>query len=116
MMDHSLKLGKPSLNNAWFAAMIMALSYFIGGILPMLPYFFYDRVLDGLYTSVFVTGFLLITFGYVKAQVTGCGHREALWSAGQTLLVGALASGASFGVAWGLNHGSHDGNPGQRGR
>jgi vacuolar iron transporter family protein len=110
MMDHSLKLEKPSLSKAWFAAVVMALAYFIGGILPMLPYFFYERVLDGLYTSVGVTVFLLITFGYVKAHVTGCGHREAMWSAGQTLLVGALASGASFGVTWGLNHGLHDGH------
>lgn len=110
-MDHSLKLEKPSLNNAWFAAIVMALSYFIGGILPMMPYFFYHSVLDGLYTSVGITFFLLISFGYVKAIVTGCGRKEAIRSAAQTLFVGALASGVSFGIVWGVNHGFKGGDP-----
>ncbi|KAF2103164.1 DUF125-domain-containing protein [Rhizodiscina lignyota] len=115
LIDHSLKLEKPALNGAWLAAMVMALAYFLGGILPMLPYFFYKRVLDGLYTSISITALLLVSFGYVKAYVTGCGRKEALWSAAQTLIVGAIASGASFGIVWGINHGFHGGKAVQGG-
>lgn len=89
----------------------MALSYFTGGIIPMLPYFFVGdglvlaTVLDGLYVSICISIVLLLSFGYVKAVVTGCGKKDAVHSALQTLLVGVVASATSFGIVWALNHG-----------
>lgn len=108
MMDHSVKMEKPSLHDSLIAGAVMALSYFLGGLLPMLPYFFTANVLHGLLASVVITFFLLIAFGYVKATVTGCGKEAAVRSAWQTLLVGAVASGCSFGIVWGLNNGFTD--------
>lgn len=111
LLDHSLKADKPDVHTAWICAIIMSLAYFIGGIIPMLPYFFVGKhnalhsVLDGLYISVGITVVLLLAFGYVKAMVTGCGRRAAIFSSLQTLLVGLVASGVSFGIVWGLNHG-----------
>lgn len=70
----------------------------------MIPYFiFRDHVNYGLFTSIGVTAVILIAFGYVKALVTGCRHKDAVWSAVQTLLVGAVAAGVSYGIVRGVN-------------
>lgn len=111
LLDHSLKVDKPDVRTAWICAIIMAVAYFIGGIVPMLPYFFVGKhsalhsVLDGLYVSIGISIILLLSFGYVKAMVTGCGRKAAVSSALQTLFVGIVASGTSFGIVWALNHG-----------
>lgn len=108
-MDHSVKMEKPSLHDALIAGLVMAVAYFVGGILPMIPYFCVSDVLTGLFASIVITFFLLIAFGYVKAAVTGCGREAAIRSAWQTLLVGAVASGCSFGIVYGLNNGFSEG-------
>lgn len=98
MMDFELKLAKPDTSKCWVSALVMGMSYFIGGLIPMLPYFFFKEVNDALFTSIGITVVILLIFGYVKALVTGTDHRAAAASAVQTLLVGALAAGTSYGI------------------
>lgn len=70
----------------------------------MIPYFaFKDNVNHALFTSIGITGVVLIVFGYTKALVTGTSHRDATWSALQTLTVGALAAAVSYGIVRGVN-------------
>ena len=70
----------------------------------MIPYFaFHNNVRYGLFASIGVTCFILLIFGYVKAAVIGCKRKDAAWSALQTLVVGALAAGVSYGIVRAVN-------------
>ncbi len=76
------------------------MGYLLGGLIPLLPYFFFARAATGLIYSCIVTGIVLLIFGAVKARVTGAGTGalSILWGAISTLLVGGIAAGAAFGI------------------
>lgn len=103
MMDFELKLEKPKTSRAWISALSMGLSYFFGGLVPMIPYFAYKNINHALFTSIGVTVVILVVFGYVKAIITGCTRNDALISSLQTLLVGVIAAGTSYGIVRGFN-------------
>ncbi|SMR50702.1 unnamed protein product [Zymoseptoria tritici ST99CH_3D1] len=103
MMDFSLQLSKPDAKMACIEGLVMGISYFLGGLLPMIPYFAMHTVNHALFTSIGITVVILIAFGYVKARVTGTTQRDAGWSAVQTLVVGAVAAGVSYGIVRGVN-------------
>lgn len=103
MMDFELHLSCPSTSAAWKSAAIMGLSYFIGGLIPMIPYFAINDVSHALFISIGISVVILLIFGYVKAIVTGTLKREACLSALQTLVVGALAAGTAYGIVRGVN-------------
>lgn len=73
----------------------------------MIPYFAFKNVNHALFTSIGITTVILIAFGYIKALVTGCKHKDAAWSAVQTLFVGALAAAVSYGIVRGVNSSIH---------
>ncbi|KAB2570244.1 hypothetical protein BFW01_g5622 [Lasiodiplodia theobromae] len=103
MMDFELKLEKPALNRAWISALVMGLSYFLGGLVPMLPYFFLNNIHHALFTSIAITVVVLLIFGYVKASATSCPRKTCWYSAFQTLLVGALAAATSYAIVRGVD-------------
>lgn len=103
-MDFELKLAKPDTKMAWIEGCVMGAAYFIGGLLPMIPYFAgLKNVCHALFISIGITVVILLMFGYSKAIMTGTTRREATWCALQTLFVGALAAGVSYGIVYGLN-------------
>lgn len=102
MMDHELLLSPPP-SHPWVEGLVMGFSYMLGGLLPMIPYFILHRTSTALFVSIGITGVVLLAFGYSKALVTGTGHRDACWSALQTLVVGAIAAGVSWGIVKGIN-------------
>ncbi len=75
----------------------------------MIPYFALKDVDHALFVSIGVTVVTLLTFGYVKGRVTMAGQRPAVFSSLQTLMVGALAAGVSYGIVRTIN--SKDGPP-----
>lgn len=103
MMDFELHLEAPTLSRAWISAAVMGISYFIGGLVPMIPYFAYHDVLHALYTSIGISVVILLIFGYIKAIVTGTRRGEACMSALQTLVVGAIAAGTAYAIVRGVN-------------
>ncbi len=103
-MAFELKLEKPKRSTAWICAAIMAMSYGVGGIVPMIPYFCYTNIHHALYTSIGITVLILIAFGYAKSAIAGTSRRACVESAVQTLFVGVLAAGASYGIVYGINH------------
>ncbi|WPH00666.1 Hypothetical protein R9X50_00349600 [Acrodontium crateriforme] len=103
MMDFELKLSRPADKGAWVEGLVMGLSYMLGGILPMIPYFAFDNTNHALFTSIGVTVVILLIFGYFKAIFTGTTRRDAYWSALQTLLIGVLAAGVSYGIIKGID-------------
>ncbi|KAF8556633.1 DUF125-domain-containing protein [Imleria badia] len=82
------------------SAITIGLGYLIGGIIPLIPYFFFTRVHIALIYSCILTGFVLLVFGAVKARVTGAGQgvKGYLWGAVSTLLVGGAAAAAAYTI------------------
>ncbi|OCK86090.1 DUF125-domain-containing protein [Lepidopterella palustris CBS 459.81] len=103
MMAFELNLQRPNVSRAWISALVMGLSYFLGGLVPMIPYFALHNVNDALFASIGITVVILLTFGYIKAIVTGTTKTSAVWSAIQTLCVGVVAAGSSYGIVRGIN-------------
>lgn len=91
-----LGLEKPDPKRAIQSALTIALSYVIGGLVPLLPYMFISTAQNAMLTSVGVTLVALLFFGYIKGRFTG--NRPFL-SAVQTAIIGALASAAAYGMA-----------------
>ncbi|OEL21288.1 Vacuolar iron transporter 1.2 [Dichanthelium oligosanthes] len=96
MMKFELGLERPEPRRALVSAATIALSYVVGGLVPLLPYVFVLRAERAMAVSVAVTLAALLFFGFVKGRFTG--DRPFL-SAVQTTVVGALASAAAYGMA-----------------
>lgn len=129
MMDFELCLPEPETTAAWKSAVTMGLSYFIGGLVPMIPYFIMDSAQQALFVSIAITVVILLIFGYVKSwyvSITSCWHHKVhlaklqfrvtirtkkagLWGALQTLLIGAAAAATSYVIVRLLD--SSDGSP-----
>lgn len=85
----------------YISAFTIGMGYLIGGIIPLLPYFFIPIAHIALIYSSIVTGIVLLIFGAVKARITGAAGTDAggyVWGAVSTLLVGGAAAGAAFGI------------------
>jgi vacuolar iron transporter family protein len=87
------------------SAFTIGMGYFLGGLIPLLPYFFIARAHVALLWSCLVTGIILLIFGAVKAHVTGA-SQGYVWGAVTTLLVGGAAAGAAYGIVKLLEGGS----------
>src|SRR5215831_5053884 len=96
MMKYELGLDKPDPRRATKSAMNIGISYIVGGLVPLSPYFFVQHPVIGLKISVLVTLLCLFIFGWFKSKVTGVNP----WAGAlRVMLIGAVAAGAAFGVA-----------------
>jgi vacuolar iron transporter family protein len=96
MMRFELGLEAPNPRRALTSAITIALSYIVGGLIPLAPYMIVPNVVTGLYYSVGVTLAALALFGGVKARFTGI---HFLKGAIQTVITGGLAATAAFFIA-----------------
>ncbi|KAI5475956.1 hypothetical protein MNV49_000563 [Pseudohyphozyma bogoriensis] len=82
-------------------------SYFVGGLVPLLPYFFIESAQTALYVSIAITTVVLLLFGLWKTFFTGAaiGVYGYTYGAVSTLLVGGTAAAASFGIVRALEGG-----------
>ena len=96
MMKYELGLEKPDPARARKSALNIGLSYIVGGIIPLSPYFFIADSTEALKFSVIATLICLFIFGYFKSRITGV---NAFWGAIRVTLIGAVAAAAAFGVA-----------------
>jgi len=96
MMKYELGLEKPDPKRATKSALNIGLSYIVGGLVPLSPYFFVTSPLEGLKISAIVTLICLFVFGYFKSKMTGI---NPWWGALRVMLIGAVAASAAFGVA-----------------
>ena len=71
----------------------------------MIPYFAIRTINNALFVSIGITAVMLLVFGYVKAIVTGTNRRIALFGAVETLMIGAIAAGVSYGIVKGVDTG-----------
>lgn len=115
MMDFELKLEKPNVSRAWISAATMGAAYFIGtsslpcptlcsslttegGLIPMIPYFAMSNVAHALFVSIGITVVILNVFGFIKNYMTIGTKRAGFYGAAQTLCIGVLAAGTSYGI------------------
>ena len=96
MMKYELGLDKPDPKRATKSALNIGISYVVGGIIPLSPYFFINNPVEALEISVVATIICLFIFGYFKSKITGVNP----WiGALKVAMIGALAASAAFGVA-----------------
>lgn len=93
----------PDCNQAWISAITLALGYFVGGFIPLIPYFIASQVNAALYWSIGVMAVTLLFFGYVKTCVVrGWSGRDnilaGLWGGVQMVFVGGVAAGAAIAL------------------
>ena len=96
MMRFELGLEQPDPNRATRSALTIALSYMMGGLVPLMPYILIKSASSALLASVVFTLIALFVFGFVKAKFTGM---NPLRGAIQTVVVGGLAAAAAFAIA-----------------
>lgn len=96
MMKYELGLDKPDPNRATKSALNIGVSYIVGGVIPLSPYFFMESSAEALKISVIVTLLCLFIFGFFKSRITGVNP----WlGALKVTVIGAVAAAAAFGVA-----------------
>lgn len=96
MMRFELGLEKPEPGRALRSALTIALSYVVGGLIPLSAYLILADAHRALSVSIIVTLICLGVFGAVKGRFTGV---SMLRSGLQTMLIGGLAAAAAFGIA-----------------
>ncbi len=96
MMKYELGLEKPDPKRATKSALNIGVSYIVGGMIPLSPYFFTPDGLSGLKISTAITLVCLFLFGFFKSRFTGVNP----WGgAVRVMLIGAIAAGCAFGIA-----------------
>ena len=77
------------------------MGYLVGGVVPLIPYFFIRTAHIALIYSSVITGIVLLIFGAVKARITGAASKGVggyVWGAVSTLAVGGAAAAAAYGI------------------
>jgi VIT1/CCC1 family predicted Fe2+/Mn2+ transporter len=96
MMKYELGLEKPDPKRALKSGLNISLSYAVGGLVPLSPYFFTDAPIIALKYSAILTLICLFIFGWLKSKFTGVNP----WAGAlRVTIIGALAAGAAFFVA-----------------
>ena len=101
MMHNELRLEEPEAGRAMSSARNIALSYIVGGTIPLLGYVFTDLPQTGLRDSSIFTILCLLLFGYFKSRLTG---QNPFIGALKTTGIGILAAASAFSIAFWFNH------------
>jgi VIT1/CCC1 family predicted Fe2+/Mn2+ transporter len=108
---HSLPPQESTKRTPLSSALTIAAGYFVGGAVPLLPYFFVDRteVMTGLLWSVGVMVACLFLFGVARVVAVGEGGKGWMGRVRggfEMVVVGGVAAGASWGIVKALGDGS----------
>lgn len=77
-------------------ALIIGLSYVVGGMIPLLPYWYFSSKATAFTFSCILTLVALLIFGFVKSKVN---QEPLLWGTFRLMLLGVAAAAAAFAVA-----------------
>lgn len=96
MMKYELGLEKPDPKRARNSALNIGVSYIVGGLIPLSPYFFATHPIEGLKWSCVITVVCLFFFGFFKAKIT----QQNPWAGAiRTTIIGSIAAAAAFFIA-----------------
>lgn len=103
MLDFIIRYGReleePAENRQVISAMTIGGGYLLGGLIPLLPYFFVSEVGVGLIYSIVVMTITLFIFGYFKAQMSmgnNCDVKKKIMEGVEMIVVGGAAAGAAW--------------------
>ena len=96
MMRFELGLDKPDKDRAVKSALTIALSYLLGGFIPLFPYLVTPNNQQGFYFSCIITVIALLVFGYFKSKVT---DQPLLKGTLKVALTGIIAAVAAYTLA-----------------
>lgn len=96
MMKLELNMVQPAKNRAAKSGTTIALSYLVGGFIPLFPYILFSDSKTGFYVSCMVTILALILFGYFKSKITG---QPVVKGTIKIALIGIIAAGAAYLLA-----------------
>ena len=96
MMNLELKLERPAKNRAAKSAGTIALSYLVGGFIPLFPYIIFSSNETGFNVSCIATIAALIVFGYYKSKMTG---QPLIKGTLKVTVTGIIAAAAAFLLA-----------------
>ena len=96
MMKLELNMEPPEKNRATKSASTIALSYLVGGFVPLFPYIIFKDSKTGFNVSCVVTILALIVFGYFKSKMTG---QPVLKGTLKIAFTGIIAATAAFLLA-----------------
>ncbi|MBI4405995.1 MAG: VIT1/CCC1 transporter family protein [Deltaproteobacteria bacterium] len=96
MMKFELGLERPDPLRARRSAFTIAVSYMLGGFIPLSPYFFLASPAQALLVSVALTTVALFVFGYVRGKLTITVPLRSAW---QTLAIGGISAAAAYAIA-----------------
>ncbi|KAL4928439.1 VIT1/CCC1 transporter family protein [Aspergillus undulatus] len=109
LMNFHHTLPEPSDSRALTCALTIAFGYFIGGFVPLLPYFFVgpNEAFLALKWSIATMAIALFVFGYAKTCfVSGWrgakNIRKGVVGALQMVLIGGIAAGSAMGLVKGF--------------
>jgi VIT1/CCC1 family predicted Fe2+/Mn2+ transporter len=100
MMRFELGLEEPAPGRALRSASTIAVSYIVGGAIPLAPYLIAHTMAEGLKISIIITMIALAIFGGIKGKALGS---SVIKSALQTVAIGGVAAAAAFELARLLN-------------
>lgn len=105
LMTFQHNAAEQASSRAITCALTIATGYFLGGFLPLLPYFFVakNEVFLALWWSLGVMALTLFVFGYGKTCfVSGWRGKANVWQGAkggiQMMLVGGVAAGCAMGL------------------
>lgn len=106
LIDFVIRFGKgleePAEGREITSALTIGLSYFLGGFVPLFPYFFCNTVGTGLTVSVIVMLITLFIFGYVKTDLLldDCARGKKILEGIQMVAIGSIAAGSAWTLVY----------------
>ncbi|AGO14039.1 AaceriAGR182Cp [[Ashbya] aceris (nom. inval.)] len=103
MVDFIIKYGRgleePAENRQVVSAATIGGGYFIGGFIPLVPYFFVEQVGTGLILSIAIMAITLFWFGFFKTQISmrdNCTMQKKCMEGIQMMAVGGIAAASAW--------------------
>lgn len=96
-------LEEPAEGREVTSALTIGLGYFLGGFVPLVPYFFCNVVRTGLIVSVIVMLVTLFLFGYIKTSVSlgeDCAKMLKVVEGLHMVATGSVAAGAAWTLVY----------------
>ncbi|KAK9364991.1 VIT family-domain-containing protein [Lipomyces kononenkoae] len=99
IMKFARGMEEPPIGREFVSAATIGTAYFLGGFVPLFPYFFVHTVQAGLVFSSIIMVITLFIFGVAKTVFTGNNNKlAAVWGGVQMVITGAVAAGAAFAM------------------
>lgn len=96
VLAHSGEQFSTTQSSSLLSGIGIGLSFMVGAILPLWPYFFYAHLEQAIGNSIITALIALPAAGFARCKANG---EAALWGSLRVLLLGALAIGGAYLVA-----------------